>query len=166
MSGDSEEKESYVRGWKPRGIVLRGKAFFHGREGKSWSSELAYAVVHYDPQTDTIKLGKKWAQRCNDGSTTWVQPKFAKKTWKLFLKWAREAYLNHYKRSGGGQGSSDARLKGHRQDLCKMCQEKGHLCILKKGEREKQDEGRKEDAQGEVNQNATRRRRKKNGRSK
>lgn len=145
-----QEKESYVRDWKSRGIVLRGKAFFRSG-GKSWSSELAYALVHYDPHSDTITLRKKWPQRSTDGSTAWVHPNFPKKTQKLFLQWAREAYLNRYKRSRGEQGNGDSRLKGHRQDLCKMCEERGRLCILKKGEREEQEE--------KMDQTATRRRR-------
>jgi hypothetical protein len=155
MSGDSEEKESYVRDWKARGLVLRGKGFFRS-EGKSWSSELAYVRVHYDPQTDTIKLRKRWPQRSTDGSETWVHPNFHKKTQKLFLKWARDAYLNRYMRSGGGQGSSNARLKGHRQDLCSMCQEKGRLCILKKGEMQ-------EEGEDQVERSKTARRRRRRG---
>lgn len=64
---------------------------------------------------------------------------------KLFLEWARDAYLNHYKHFGNGQGESNTRLKGHRQDLCKMCVERGHLCTLRRRDSsKKQQEPRKQ----------------------
>lgn len=62
MQGVAKEEPSNARPWKPREIVLRGKAFFRGKT-KSWSSELAYARVKYDPVDDEISLRRRWPQR-------------------------------------------------------------------------------------------------------
>ncbi len=76
-----EEESTFVRSWKPRAIVLRGKGFFRGAR-KTWSSEVAYALVRYNPEEDTISLRKRWPQRCQDGNQAWVHPGFPKKTQK------------------------------------------------------------------------------------
>lgn len=85
MSGRSDEETSFVCTWKSREIVLRGKAFFRGKT-KTWSSELAYARVKYDPEKDKIVFRRRWPQRSKDGSPDWVHPTFPKKTRKLFLQ--------------------------------------------------------------------------------
>jgi hypothetical protein len=158
----SEEETSFVRDWKPRSIVLRGKAFFRGQE-KSWSSEVSYALVLYNPETNTISMRKKWPQRCKDGSQAWVQPGFPKKTKKKFLKWAREAYLRKYKPSGTGQETDETYLKGHIEEHCKMCKERGRLCTLKGGRKVKElddGDGTKEEEGGKTVSRPRRRRRK------
>ena len=127
-SGEStEETGTYVRDWKPRAIMLRGKGYFRGAS-QTWTSELAYALVLYDPRDDKISVRKRWTQRSKDGDPTWVRPGFDKKTKKRWLKWAREAYLNHYKGSGQGREQDDPVLKGHEQDLCERCEELGYSC--------------------------------------
>lgn len=116
-----EEELSYVRPWKARPLRLRGKGFFRG-----WSSEVSYGLILYQPTKDTIKVLKRWPQQAI-GNPNWVYPHFPKKTKEKFLSWAREAYLNRYKRHK--RSRQRRKLVGHREDLCKMCEELGHRCV-------------------------------------
>lgn len=126
------EKESNVRPWKAKSLMLHGKGFFRG-EGKHWSSEVAWALVLYIPEEDDIRIRRKWPQRAKDGNKAWVQPVFSKKTRKRFKTFARGAYLRKYKRSGAAGGDdNEEELKGHCQELCKRCEELGHRCTQRK----------------------------------
>lgn len=125
---DSHEEDSFVRPWKARPLRLKGKARFGGR----WSSELAWAVVLYKPRDDDIVFLHSWKQGSKDDDKMWVKPFFPPASYERLLSYARQRYLDGYKKLPRKEDTI-AELKDHRQDLCEMCKELGHACNDRKG---------------------------------
>lgn len=92
------------------------------------------ALVRYIPEEDDIRIVKTWSQRPKDGhGSAWVKPFFSKKTRAQWKVWARDAYNRNYKRDGHVRDHDDDKeeLKGHCQELCERCQERG-ICVQRR----------------------------------
>ena len=142
----SEEEQSNVRPWKARPLVLHGKAKFRSaKDKKGWSSELGWARVLYKPKKDKIVFLHCWKQGPKDAKkqkdkTEWVKPIFLPKAYESMLRYARQRYLDRYKKTNGKKKKAKPMLKGHMPHLCEMCKELGTSCNGAEEEKEKEEE--------------------------
>jgi hypothetical protein len=60
-----------------------------------------------------------------------LKPFFPPKSYDRLLAYARQRYLDEYKKTGRSE-VVPPELKDHRCDLCEMCKELGHACNGKK----------------------------------
>jgi hypothetical protein len=115
---------------RPRPLWLKEYALFVSVGGKRWSSDVAWARVLYKPASDKIVILERTGQRPTDydEDTEWAKPRFPDESMERLLQYARRCYEVGYERPGNQPASKKKPLKGHKSELCEMCQKRGGSC--------------------------------------